>query len=116
MIEMARAYELRDKGDHAWVLVDCMWPRGIRKEDLPVDWWARDASPSAELRKWYGHDADKWEEFKKRYAAELDAKPDAWRPILERAKEGRVILVYSSREARYNNAVALRHYLEARLV
>jgi uncharacterized protein YeaO (DUF488 family) len=115
MIERARVYGIGPKGDGVWVLVDRLWPRGVKKESLPMDWWARDAAPSDALRKWYGHDVEHWEEFKQRYYAELDANPEAWQPILERARRGRVVLLFSSKEPRYNNATALKEYLEARL-
>ncbi len=113
-MKTARAYEVHEKGDDVWVLVDRMWPRGIKRDHLPVDLWARDAAPSAELRKWFGHDPRKWEEFKARYSRELDDNPDSWNPILERVRKNRVILLYGSKDSRHDNAVAWNEYLESK--
>ena len=96
-------------------LVDRLWPRGVRREDLDLDGWAKDAAPSTELRRWYDHEPGRWAEFQRRYTAELDARPDAWRPLAEAAEAGHVTLLYSSRERERNNAVVLRDYLLARL-
>jgi uncharacterized protein YeaO (DUF488 family) len=115
MIETARVYGLGEKGDAVFVLVDRLWPRGVRKEDLPIDWWAKEVAPGNELRKWYGHAPELWEEFKQRYFAELDTHPDAWKPILDAARKGRVVLLFSSKEPRINNATALKEYLEGKL-
>ena len=113
MIETGRVYGIgAKKSGDVWVLVDRLWPRGVRRDSLPLDWWARGAAPGDELRKWYGHQPDRWEEFKRRYYAELDARPDAWKPILEKARSSRVVLLFSSKEPRLNNATALKEYLE----
>ncbi|MGN6243047.1 MAG: DUF488 domain-containing protein [Motilibacteraceae bacterium] len=96
-------------------LVDRLWPRGVRKEELTLDGWVRDAAPSTELRRWFGHDPARWEEFRRRYAAELDADPQAWGPLRDAAAEGDVLLVFSARDQVHNNAVALRDYLRRTL-
>jgi uncharacterized protein YeaO (DUF488 family) len=96
-------------------LVDRLWPRGVRKDALPLDGWLRDVAPSAELRRWFGHDVERWPEFRRRYLAELEEAPDAVRPLLEAAREGDVTLLYAARDAEHNNAVVLREHLLATL-
>jgi len=114
-IRTKRAYDPIESEDGTRVLVDRMWPRGIKKADLGIHDWPKDVAPSKELRQWFGHDPDKWEAFQRRYHAELDDKPDAWRPLLAFAREGNLTLVYGARDREHNNAVALRAYLEAQL-
>ena len=108
-IKMKRAYDKPEKQDGYRVLVDRIWPRGIKKQDAQIDEWLKDAAPSAELRKWFGHQPEKWEEFKKRYFEELSAKKDVLAPLLK--KKNTVTLVYAAKEEKYNNAAALKEYL-----
>ena len=115
MIGVKRVYEPPAAGDGTRVLVDHLWPRGLKKEQVKVKSWLRDVSPSNELRHWFGHEPAKWEEFQRRYFAELDKKPDAWEPLLEAARAGAITLVFSARDTEHNNAVALKRYLEKRL-
>jgi uncharacterized protein YeaO (DUF488 family) len=115
MIQLRRVYEPPGTHEGARFLVDRLWPRGIRKSDLEIDGWQKEAAPSSELRKWFGHDPAKWREFQQRYFAELDAHPDAWEPILKAAERGTVTLLYSSQETEHNNAVALKRYVEIKL-
>jgi uncharacterized protein YeaO (DUF488 family) len=115
MIRVKRVYEPLAPGDGQRFLVDRLWPRGVKKEALVLDGWLRDAAPSNELRHWYGHDPSKWEEFRRRYDAELDQKPEVWQPLLDAAGRGDITLLYSTREIQLNNAVALQLYLQARL-
>jgi uncharacterized protein YeaO (DUF488 family) len=97
------------------VLVDRLWPRGVSKQRAALDLWVRDLAPSDELRRWYGHDAEKWDEFRRRYFAELDSNPDAVADLeAALASHPVVTLLYSSREERLNNAAALAEYLVAR--
>jgi uncharacterized protein YeaO (DUF488 family) len=114
-ITLARVYGHDRPADGATFLVERLWPRGIRKDSLHLDAWYRDAGPTHELRKWFGHDPSRWEEFRRRYFAELDARPQDWQPLLLAAQAGDVTLLYSSRDEEHNNAVALRDYLLARL-
>jgi uncharacterized protein YeaO (DUF488 family) len=86
----------------------------VRKEDLKLDEWLKDLAPSTELRKWFGHDPEKWEEFRKRYFQELDAHPDAIRRLRAKMREGPLTLLFGSKEERFNNAVALKEYLGSR--
>jgi uncharacterized protein YeaO (DUF488 family) len=111
-IRLKRAYDKPSKNDGYRVLVDRVWPRGVSKEDAELDEWMKEAAPSTSLRKWFGHDPDKWEEFSRRYYKELDKNSESLKPLVQRAKKGRITLVYGSKEARYNNAVALKEYLE----
>lgn len=93
------------------ILIDRLWPRGISKTRASLDYWARDIAPSNELRKWYGHDHTKWDAFKTRYFAELDASPAQVNMLLEQMGEGPVVFLYSSRERELNNATALKEYV-----
>lgn len=110
-IRLSRVYDHEPRGAGAWFLVERLWPRGVRREELRVDGWLKDAAPSTELRRWFGHDPARWSEFRRRYRAELDERPQAWRPLLDAAARGPVTLLYSSRDRAHNNAVALREYL-----
>ncbi len=115
MIRVKRVYEAPAMSDGPRFLVDHLWPRGLKKQAVKVEGWLKMVSPSNPLRRWFGHDPAKWEEFQHRYFAELDEKPDSWRPLLEAARQGDITLVFSAREAEYNNAVALKNYLQKRL-
>ena len=115
MITLKRAYDPFSRADGTRFLVERLWPRGLSKAKLHLDAWLKDVSPSTELRKWFGHDPDKWEEFRKRYQRELDSRPDAWQPIVSAARRSPVTLVYSSHDTEHNNAVALREYLDAKM-
>ena len=116
MIRVKRVYEPVEKSDGTRFLVDHLWPRGLKKEALHVERWIKAISPSNQLRSWFGHDPAKWKEFQRRYFAELDAKPDTWQTPLEAARENDVTLVYSARDTEHNNALALKSYLERKLV
>lgn len=113
-IRIKRIYEQQDPGDGMRILVDRLWPRGLSKEAARVDYWARDLSPSKELRKWYGHDPARWEEFQKRYAAELDGQAEDVALFLKKIGQGRTTFLYSFTEKERNNAHALKYYLEER--
>ena len=113
MVEVKRAYEPFGSGDGKRYLVERLWPRGIRKDQLRIDGWLKDVAPSAELRRWFSHDPDKWAEFRRRYFRELDTNPAAWQSLVDAASDGhRVTLIYSARDTEHNNAIALRDYLE----
>ena len=115
MIKVKRVYERPAADDGARFLVDHLWPRGLKKEAVAVESWTKAVSPSSELRQWFGHEPAKWEEFQRRYFAELDKKPETWQPLLEAARAGDITLVFSARDTQHNNAVALKGYLEKRL-
>ena len=115
MIRLKRAYEAPDAADGARYLVDRLWPRGVTKDALQIAGWPKDVAPSTELRPWFGHDPAKWDEFRRRYAAELAANPVAWQPLLAAARAGTLTLVYSAKDTRHNDAVVLKVFLEERL-
>jgi uncharacterized protein YeaO (DUF488 family) len=114
MIQLKRVYEEPEAHDGVRFLIERLWPRGIRKADLVMNGWEKEAGPSDELRKWFSHDPEKWTEFQHRYSAELDTRPEAWAQILAAAQRGTVTLLYSSHDTEHNNAVALKRYLEAK--
>ena len=111
-IHLKRAYEEPSRNDGLRILVERLWPRGLSKERAAVDVWLKDLAPSPELRRWFSHDPDKWEEFQKRYWAELDSHPDAVAELRRRAREGPVTFVYAARDEQHNSALALREYLK----
>lgn len=115
MIQTKRAYEPASKADGARFLVERLWPRGVKKEALPLDAWLKDVAPSTGLRQWFQHDPAKWQEFRKRYSRELEDNPEPWEQLLSRARRGRVTLVYSSHDEEHNNAVALKTFLEQQM-
>jgi len=112
MITTKRVYDTTGPEDGKRFLVERLWPRGIKKAALHMDGWLKDLAPSDALRRWFNHDPAKWDEFRQRYFAELYGRAEAWRPLLEAARQGTVTLLYSSHNLQYNNAVALKEYLE----
>ncbi len=116
MIQLKRAYEPPSRSDGARFLVERLWPRGIKKENLPVKVWLKDVAPSTELRQWFSHDPAKWPEFQRRYRLELKRDRTSLQPILDAAREGGpVTLVYSSHDTEHNNAVVLKAFVESLL-
>jgi uncharacterized protein YeaO (DUF488 family) len=113
-IRLKRAYEPPSPQDGTRILVDRLWPRGISKQEAELELWMKDISPSNELRKWYNHDASRQDEFRRRYAQELEAHPNLMEDLRERARKGLVTLVYSARDETLNNAVVLRDLLLGR--
>ena len=113
-IRTKRIYEPLDPDEDYRVLVDRVWPRGMSRKKARIDSWLKELAPSQELRQWFGHDPSKWEEFCKRYFEELAEHREHLDRLAEVARNGPLTLVYSSRETRYNNAVALKDYLESR--
>lgn len=110
-----RAYDPPTRNDGHRVLVDRIWPRGVSKEDIRIDEWAKDLAPSTDLRTWFDHDPDRWDEFRRRYRAELDGHPDALDAQVERVRRGRVTLVFGARDEAHSNAAALREILDEHL-
>lgn len=110
-IQIKRAYEAPSPSDGTRVLVDRLWPRGVKKEALQAE-WMKDVAPSSELREWFGHDPERWEGFLKRYYDELKTKPKAVQQLLDIAHRGRLTLVYGAKDEEHNQAAVLKKYLE----
>jgi uncharacterized protein YeaO (DUF488 family) len=118
MIRTKRIYEPPGAEDGVRILVDRLWPRGLKREMAACDRWAKEVAPSHELRKWFGHEPSRWEEFQKRFRAEL-ARPEATAVLDELARmasESTITLVYAARESRMNNAEVLREVLILRML
>jgi uncharacterized protein YeaO (DUF488 family) len=111
-IRLKLAYDDPARNDGNRVLVDRVWPRGVSKEDAELDEWMKEIAPTGELRKWFGHDPDEWDEFKKRYFDELDDREEPVKKLLAMAGEKTLTLVYGAKDEEHNNAVALKEYLE----
>ncbi|HVZ79814.1 MAG TPA: DUF488 domain-containing protein [bacterium] len=115
MIQIKRVYQTPSSKDGKRFLVDRLWPRGLSKEKAKLAGWIKEAAPTPELRKWFGHDPKKWIEFKKRYRRELPAHLALLRPLLEAARQGTVTLLFAAKDEAHNNAVVLKSYLRSRL-
>ena len=94
------------------ILVDRLWPRGLGKNDVHIDLWIKDVAPSTALRKWFSHDETRWDEFKSRYFNELEKCDESIDVILDKVEKGSVVLLYGAKDEKFNNAVALKEYLE----
>lgn len=110
-IRLKRAYLPPSPEDGVRVLVDRLWPRGVRKADAAIDRWAKEVAPSTELRRWFGHDASRWQEFRNRYRAELSRNTALLDELRSVAQKGRLTLVYAARDQLHNEAVMLRDVL-----
>ena len=113
-VGLKRAYEQPAPADGMRVLVDRLWPRGLSKEQLAIDFWLKDAAPSDALRRWYGHEPRRWKSFAAKYRAELKWRTDPLRLLDELRRRGRVTLLYGARDTARNHAVVLREVLEER--
>jgi uncharacterized protein YeaO (DUF488 family) len=107
-VRLKRAYEPPAADDGIRILVDRLWPRAVSKQALALDDWMKDIAPSSELRRWFGHDPGRWHEFCRRYAAEVHEHQSLLEELRARARKGRITLVFSTRDERHNDAVALR--------
>lgn len=114
MITTERIYNVPHK-DGFRILVDRLWPRGLAKEEVDIDLWLKDIGPSNELRKWFGHDPNRWDGFREKFFLELDQKKDLVDQILAKSKERDVVLLFGAKDEKYNNAVALKEYIEFRI-
>jgi len=115
MIRLKRVYDPPSGDDGYRILVERLWPRGISRERARIDLWLKDAGASPELRRWFGHDPARWEEFRKRYFAELQERQELVKTLREKIREkGTVTFVFAARNEEQNNAVALRDFLEGR--
>ena len=113
-VRLKRAYEQHTRDDGTRVLIDRLWPRGVKKADAAIDQWVKDLSPSTRLRKWFGHDPARWQEFRRRYADEVHEHSDQLKKLRALARRRRVTLVYSASDEVHNDAVALRDLLLGR--
>jgi len=111
-ISLKRVYEAPARSDGCRILVERLWPRGLSKQDAKIDLWLKEAAPSTELRQWFNHEPEKWTQFKRRYFKELRANKELLKPLFDRVRAGPVTFVFASREIRFNNAVALKEYVE----
>jgi uncharacterized protein YeaO (DUF488 family) len=110
-VKLKRAYEPPAAGDGTRILVDRLWPRGVKKATAAIDLWAKDIAPSTELRQWFGHKTDRWEEFRRRYVAELERRTDLLGELRARARSGPITLVFGAHDQAHNDAVVLREML-----
>jgi uncharacterized protein YeaO (DUF488 family) len=114
-IKIKRIYDMQGPKDGARILIDRLWPRGIKKEDAKIDLWIKEIAPSDELRKWFGHKPEKWNEFKRKYSSELNTKKDLCNEILNKGKVN-ITLIYAAKDEEHNNAVVLKDFLEGNFV
>ena len=113
IIRLKRAYEAPKRSDGCRVLVDSLWPRGISKSSGRIDLWLKEIAPSAQLRSWFGHDPAKWNTFRRSYFRELQKNAEPVQRLRKLSRERPVTLVFGAKDERYNNAVALKEYLES---
>ncbi|HEY1299205.1 MAG TPA: DUF488 domain-containing protein [Stellaceae bacterium] len=110
-IGLKRAYEAPDAEDGMRILVDRLWPRGVKKADAAIDRWMKELAPSSELRRWFGHQPERWSEFRRRYRAELERHPDLVAELRGLARRQRVTLVFGAKDEAHNDAVVLKEFL-----
>jgi uncharacterized protein YeaO (DUF488 family) len=112
MLKLKRVYDDVSRQDGKRILVDGIWPRGIKKEELEHDEWMKEIAPSSELRKWFDHDPDKWDEFKKKYKKKLDDHKDDLKKIKDDSDGHNVTLLYAAKDEAHNQAVVIKEYIE----
>jgi len=110
-VKLKRAYEPPTADDGMRILIDRLWPRGLKKTDAEIDQWMKEIAPSAGLRKWFGHDPKRWQEFRRRYKSEVRHHPDQLQELRTLAQGGRITLVYAARDEAHNDAVVLKEML-----
>jgi uncharacterized protein YeaO (DUF488 family) len=117
MVKLKRAREPATRTDGYRVLVERLWPRGVKKESLPLDEWLKEIAPSVELRKWFSHDPERWPEFQRRYRQELRHEPakEHLRELVDRAEHGTVTLIFSTHDPEKNNAAILKDEIARRV-
>ena len=108
---LKRVYEKSSKNDGYRILVDRLWPRGLKKSQAKIDLWLKEIAPSNELRKWFGHDPNKWSQFRTKYNIELKNKDEELNIIMQRLKKSNVTLLFGAKDRRFNQAVALLDYI-----
>jgi uncharacterized protein YeaO (DUF488 family) len=115
-IKLKRAYDSAESRDGTRILIDRLWPRGVRKADAAIDLWAKDLAPSTALRRWFGHDPARWHEFRRRYSEEIHQHRDRLDELRTLAQGGRITLVFAAHDETHNDAVALREILLGRSI
>ena len=115
-IKLKRAYEPPAPDDGTRILIDRLWPRGVKKAEAAIDEWMKDIAPSTELRKWFGHDPARWQEFRRRYQSEIRQHPNEFDRLRTLAQQGRITLVFSANDEAHNDAVVLKDLLLGRRV
>jgi uncharacterized protein YeaO (DUF488 family) len=115
MIKLKRVYDPPERKDGARFLVERLWPRGVRKSDLPLNAWLKDVAPSTELRRWFAHDPEKWSEFRRWYVVELQRNARAVEPLLGEVRKQPTTLIYSAHDREHNAAIVLRDFLMRKL-
>lgn len=112
MLKIKRVYEEVSRQDGRRLLVDALWPRGIKKQDLQYDDWLKEIAPSRELRKWFNHDPDKWDEFQEKYFEELYPHKEILEDIKQLSEGHNVTLLYAAKDEMYNQAAAIKVYID----
>ena len=107
-VRLKRVYDPPKRTDGRRILVDRLWPRGVSKAEARLDQWIREIAPSAGLRRWFGHEPQRWDEFRRRYRAELAEQAERLTDLRRRAQEGPVTLVYAAGDGKHNHALVLR--------
>jgi uncharacterized protein YeaO (DUF488 family) len=110
-VRLKRAYEPPAADDGTRILIDRLWPRGVKKTNAAIDEWMKEIAPSGALRKWFGHDPDRWQEFRRRYQSEIRQHPEQFEWLRKLAQQGPITLVFSARDEAHNNAVVLKDLL-----
>jgi uncharacterized protein YeaO (DUF488 family) len=111
MIKVKRIYDSPSRGDGKRILVDRLWPRGVKKDEAKIDEWLKDIAPSDALRKWFGHDPRKWPAFREKYKKELQERSETIGRLRKEAKRGRVTLLFAAKDPEHNNAVVLKELI-----
>ena len=111
MIGIKRVYDAPSAHDGKRILIDRLWPRGLKKDEAAIDEWMKEIAPSDDLRKWFSHDPSKWLEFKKRYKKELEGKSELLAQLKGYARHGTVTVLYAAKDTEHNNAVVLKEVL-----
>ena len=112
MVKTKRIYDPASPDDGKRILIDRLWPRGIKKENAKIDGWLKEIAPSNELRKWFAHDPAKWQDFKKRYINELKKKNEIVQGLRAEAKKGTITFLFAAKDVEHNNAVVLKELIE----
>lgn len=112
MVKIKRIYDPVSRDDGRRILVDKLWPRGLRKENAKIDEWLKEIAPSNELRRWFGHDPAKWQQFRKRYAAELAKNSELVERLRAEARKGMITLLFAAKDVTHNNAAVLKELIE----